>query len=237
MINENMKTFKLYVVATPIGNIKDISIRAKEVLEESNAIICENYSTAKKLFQLLEIKSDKPFFVFADINAKRDLQKAIEFVKQHKNVALISEAGTPLINDPGFEIIREIRENYFSEIEVVTIPGSSSLLAHLSISGLPTDKFMFLGFLPKTSGKRESIIKRLNRINEIEKTTFVLFESKYKILDTLKLLNKIYPNCKVSVGSELTKMYEKVFYGTPQTVLSELKNPKGEFVVHISLSG
>ncbi|MBP7859474.1 16S rRNA (cytidine(1402)-2'-O)-methyltransferase [Patescibacteria group bacterium] len=230
-----MNTYKLFIVSTPIGNLKDITIRAKEVLQESEAIVCENYSTAKKLFQLLEINSNKPFFVFADINAKRDLQKAIEFIKQHKNVALISEAGTPLINDPGFELVREIRENLQTEIEIVTIPGPSSLLAHLCISGLPTDKFMFLGFLPKTSGKRESAIKRLKQINEIEKTTFVLFESKYKILDTLKLLNRIYPNCNVSVGNELTKMYEKVYFGTPEKVLSEIKNPRGEFIIHILL--
>ncbi len=228
-----MEKIQLNIIATPIGNMGDITKRAVETLNNCNAVICENYSSAKKLFQLLEINSDKPFFVYADINAKLQLQKAVEFIKDNKNVALISEAGTPLINDPGFEIVREIREKFSNEISIYSIPGVSSITAHLSTSGLPTDKFMFLGFLPKTSGKRENILKSLNAINEIQKTTFVLFESKYKITQLLNELNNLYPNCIVSLGNEITKLYEKNYFGSPKELLQQIKNPKGEYVVHI----
>ena len=229
-----MEKALLYITSTPIGNIGDISIRAIETLKNANAIICENYSSAKKLFKLLNINSNKPFFVFADINAKKQLNNAIDFIKTHKNVALISEAGTPLINDPGYEIINKIRTDNL-DINVCSIPGPSAITAHLSISGLPTDNFMFLGFLPKTSGKRQNTLSSLQKINSIKKTTFVLFESKYKILSLVNELNTLYPNCTVSIGNELTKMYEKVYFGSPKNILDHIKNPKGEYIVQILL--
>lgn len=232
---ENYLFSYLYIVSTPIGNLGDISNRAINTINTVNAFICENYSSAKKLFKLLNINSNKPFFVFADINAKKDLNKAIEFIQNNKNVALISEAGTPLINDPGFEIVREIRQNHNEKIKIAVIPGANAITAHLAISGLPTDKFMFLGFLPKTSGKRLNALKLLQQTNNITKTTFILFESKYKIITLLNELNLLYPNCIVSIGNELTKMHEKVYFGRPENVLRQIKNPKGEFVVHVQI--
>ena len=117
------------------------------------------------------------------------------------------------------------------------MPGACSVSAHLSISGLPTDNFFYVGFLPKQKGKRESIFRSFNDINGILKTTFVVLESKYKIITTLKQLNSIYPECKVSVGKDLTKMHESVFYGKIGDVLGELEKRtiKGEFIVHILL--
>ena len=117
------------------------------------------------------------------------------------------------------------------------MPGPSSLTAHLSISGLPTDKFLFLGFLPKTKSKRENIIKNLSKINKIIKATYVIFESKYKIKDTLELIRKYHPSAKLSVGNDLTKMFESVYYGNVNTVIEKINGTKtkGEFILHIEL--
>jgi len=230
---------KLYIVGTPIGNMGDISKRAVETLASSEAIITENQNTAKKLFSLLNIpKADKHFLTVAEFNDSLVVQKAIDFINQHNKTSLITEAGTPLISDPGYKIISVIREQNL-DIDVTAVPGVSSVTTHLSVSGLPTDKFMFIGFLPKSGAKKQNILKKLKDINKILKTTFVIFESKYKIIQTLEQIAQQYPDCKVSLANDLTKMYEKVYYGNIQSVLNNLKqNPvKGEFVMHLQLNG
>ncbi|PIR43631.1 16S rRNA (cytidine(1402)-2'-O)-methyltransferase [candidate division WWE3 bacterium CG10_big_fil_rev_8_21_14_0_10_32_10] len=227
----------LYVVATPIGNIKDITIRAIEVLKKADAIITENQNTTRKLFNLLKIDiTNKRLITFADFNNVKDLKKTLNLIENSDNAILISEAGTPLISDPGYKIISKIRDSNL-DINIVSIPGASSILAHLSISGLPTDCFMFIGFLPKKELKKEQIIKGFHNINKIHKTTFIILESKYRLLKTLNRISKIYPSSLISVGNDLTKMYEHVFYGKILEVLEKLNKLKikGEFIIHLKI--
>lgn len=238
---ENNNTFfeenpTLYVVATPIGNIGDISKRAIETIKKTNVVIAENSHKFKKLCSLLNIDfSDKKIITFGDFSNDRSLNNTINVVKGSKNSLLITEAGTPLISDPGYKIIKNIRYN-FENINIVTVPGPSAIIAHLSISGLPTDKFLFVGFLPKTKSKRDNILKSFKAINDILKTTFVIYESKYKVKQTLQDIEEMYPKSTVSVGKELTKMHEKVYFGTPDQVLKKITTPKGEFVIHLKLN-
>ena len=227
----------LYVVATPVGNMGDISQRALEVLKNAKLIITENQDTTRKLFNLLDLNiRGKELFTFADFSKEKDIDQAIKLIKRFPNSCLVSEAGTPLISDPGYKLISSIR-NKGLDINIVAVPGPSSLTAHLSISGLPTDKFLFLGFLPKTKSKRENIIKNLSKINKIIKATYVIFESKYKIKDTLELIRKYHPSAKLSVGNDLTKMFESVYYGNVNTVIEKINGTKtkGEFILHIEL--
>jgi 16S rRNA (cytidine1402-2'-O)-methyltransferase len=227
----------LFVVATPIGNLQDISERAIKILKISNAYIAENFITFKKLCTAVGVDiKDKQVLRFGDFNNKNSLQRATDLILKNKNTCLITEAGTPLISDPGFKIVQSLRENY-KQVNIVPVPGPSALTAHLSVSGLPTDKFMFIGFLPKTKSKRNKILESLGKINNVQKTTFVMYESKYKLLQTVEAINTLYPSSYLSVAKELTKLNEKVFYGPTNSVLKELNtsNLKGEFVLHLMI--
>lgn len=226
----------LYVVATPIGNIGDISKRAIETIKNVNVVIAENSHKFKKLCSLLNIDhSNKQIITYGDFSNDNNLQGILLLISKSKKTLLVTEAGTPLISDPGYKIIEKLRKENL-DVNIAAIPGPSAVVAHLSISGLPTDKFMFLGFLPKTKSKRLNVLKNLNQINKIIKTTFVIYESKYKIKNTLQDIQSLYPTSTVSVANELTKMHEKVYFGTPEEVLKNITTPKGEFVVHLKLN-
>ena len=224
----------LFVVGMPIGNKEDITLRAIKVLKESQGIITENQNTTKKILSLLNINfENKRLLTLGDFNNK-NIEVFVNFIKKYKKVSLISEAGTPLISDPGFKLVNYIREKNM-DIEVIGIPGPSAITTMLSISGLPTDKFLFLGFLPKKKGKRIREIENLSKINKEIKTTFVIYESKYRLIKTLEEIKAIYPKAKISLGKELTKMHEKVYYGYIEDVLEKIKKTslKGEFVIHL----
>lgn len=235
-----MDKSNLYITATPIGNLKDITLRALEILNDCPLIICENSHSAYKLFDLLNIpRKEKTFIQYGDFNNKEEtVLYIIDKIKQFNKAALITEAGTPLISDPGFKIVKQIREFHSEEIKISPIPGVSAITAFLSVSGLPTDNFTFFGFLPKTSGRRENIIKSLQAINEIQKTTFVFYESKYKLLDLLRLIALYHPHSTVSIGEDITKMHEKIHFGKIDLILehmSAVKSIKGEFIVQLSV--
>lgn len=226
----------LYVVATPIGNMGDISTRAIEVIKKVDVIISENSHKFKKLCSLLNIDTaNKKIITFGDFSNESSLTNAIDLIRQSKESLLITEAGTPLISDPGYKIIENIRTR-FKEINIVAVPGPSAVITHLSISGLPADKFLFVGFLPKTKSKRNNILKSFSQIDKILKTTFVIYESKYKIKQTLADLQNLYPTSTVSIGNELTKLHEKVYFGKPEELLKSITTPKGEFVIHLKLN-
>lgn len=236
-----MNNSVLYVAATPIGNLEDVTIRTLNTLSQCQVIICENSHTSYKLFDLLKInRSDKQFIQYGDFNNKDHvIVNIVDKIKQFSNTVLITEAGTPLISDPGYKLVKHIRKFHKDDITISPIPGASAITAFLSVSGIPTDKFMFYGFLPKTSGRRDTIIKNLEKINHIQKTTFVFYESKYKLLNLIKTLNEYYPEATLSVGKDLTKLHEHIFYGNIQTVLKELttkQSLKGEYVIHVDLN-
>lgn len=230
---------KFYVVATPIGNLGDITLRAIETLKSVDLILCEDTRVTKNLLNKYEIKKPTMSYPADDIVGKNSRQsnklaKIFELLEEGKDLALVSDAGTPGISDPGAMLVFKIKEKFTKEeVQVIPIPGATALVAALSASGLPTHEFTFLGFLPHKKG-RETLFKEITK----SERTVVFYESPHRILKTLESLVKFCPNKKVCLARELTKIYEELKTGTPEELLSYLtENPvkqKGEFTVIIS---
>lgn len=211
----------LYVVATPIGNLEDISLRSLKVLFESKVIACEDTRHTGNLLKLLserysamlnvQCSMPKKYISIRDFNEQQVVQKII-IELQTSDVALVSDAGTPLISDPGFKLVRACQE---ADIKVCPIPGPNAGITALSASGLPTNKFLFLGFLPKKWEIRP------------EETT-IIYESPMRINKTLQLIKDRYPNAKIVIAHELTKIHEEIY--ELSTMNHELST-KGEFVI------
>ena len=217
----------LYIVATPIGNLKDITLRAIETLKACDFIIAENPRHSLNLLKHYEVPSKK-IIQFADHNEQRVLSSIIHQLST-QNAALITDAGTPGISDPGFRLVREcVKEN----IQVVPIPGPSAAVAALSASGLPTDRFLFLGFLQRTENK---VVKALTQAKEVEATA-VFYESPFRIQKTLQFIASNFPEARVIVARELTKLYEEFLRGAPSEALRQVTKDKlrGEFTVLVS---
>lgn len=221
----------LYIVATPIGNLKDITFRAIEILSSVDYILCEDTRVTKKLLDKYEIKKGTISFHSQSKLSKTD--KIFELLENGKNLALVSDAGTPTISDPGALLISKIKEKFGEEVKVIPIPGASALITALSASGLHTNEFTFLGFLPHKKG-RETLFKEIAE----SKRTFVFYESPHRILKTLESLDKFAPNKKVCIARELTKIYEEFRVEYPKELFNYLKenkvHQKGEFTVIVS---
>ncbi len=222
---------KFYVVATPIGNMGDITLRAIETLKEVDLILCEDTRETKKILQKYNINT--PTMSYHSQSKLNKVDKIFELLEKGKNLALVSDAGTPTISDPGAMLFSEIKNNLSHGVDVIPIPGASAVIAALSASGLPTHEFTFLGFLPHKKG-RETLFKEIAE----SKRTMVFYESPHRILKTLESLNKFCPNKKVCLAREITKIYEEFKTGSPSELLGYLtKNPikqKGEFTVLVS---
>lgn len=218
----------LYIVATPIGNLGDISDRAKQTLRENNLIIAENPNYSRRLLEHLGF-SGKNYIQFADHNETKVLPKILEALSKTDGV-LISDAGTPGISDPGFRLVRAaIAQN----IRVVPIPGPSAAIAALSGSGLPTDKFIFFGFMPKTEIR---LLKELQKAKDLEATA-IFYESPQRILKTAQTIAKAWPDSNLVVARELTKMHEEFIRGKALEVAANLEQRpsiKGEVTVILS---
>jgi len=217
---------KLFVVSTPIGNLKDITFRAVEILKEVDLILCEDTRTSSVLLNHFNIK--KELISINAFNESKKLDFIIEKIKSRGSVALISDAGTPSISDPGVRLISACIKN---GIEVVSIPGPTALIAALSISGLPTDSFVFEGFIPQKKG-RQSKLKEL----AAESRTIVLYESVYRIEKLIDEMCEYFPERYVVVCREITKKFEEVWRGFPEELKLNLeaKKVKGEFVIVIA---
>lgn len=217
----------LYIVATPIGNLQDITSRALLTLNEVGAVLCEDTRQTKKLFEKYEIKTAH-LMPLNEFNEENVLYEVLSLLKT-VDVALVSDAGTPLISDPGYRLVSEARKR---GIRVIPIPGPSALIAALSSSGLPTDKFIFLGFLPKT---RTKALKQLEMVKNLE-TTVILYESPHRVPQTLELLKELFGPIEVTIARELTKLHEEIFSMGIDTLLEKYKKqaPKGEFVILFS---
>ncbi len=217
---------KLFIVSTPIGNLKDITLRALDTLKEVDFILCEDTRISSNLLNHFEIK--KEMISFNAVSEKNKIDYVINRLNSNQSAALISDAGTPLISDPGVRLVSACIEN---RIEVIPVPGASALLSALSISGLPTDSFVFEGFLPQKKG-RQTRLKEL----AIEKRTIVLYESMYRIEKLLNELNEFMNDRFIVVCRELTKKFEETWRGYPKDLLNEFpeKIIKGEFVVVIA---
>lgn len=217
----------LYVVATPIGNLGDITIRALEILKSVDLILCEDTRTFGTLKHKFDISAK--LLSYHNYNEEKRSNEVLQILQSGKNVALVSDAGTPLISDPGYRVLNLLRHE---EIKICPIPGPSSLTASLSVSGLETDKFVFLGFLPPKEGKRSSILETYLGLP----LSIVCFESPYRIKKVLESLAQIAPHRQLSLQRELTKLHEEILNGTAAEILKTLEgrqNIKGEIVLII----
>ena len=219
---------KLYIVATPIGNLGDITLRALRVLKEVDFILAENPKKSLRLLNFYNIR--KPILKFHQHTKEKETKKILNLLRKGKNLAFISEAGTPGISDPGGKLVEKVREKLGKEVKIIPIPGPSALTCIISVSGFPTDRFLFLGFLPKKKKRKEFLREILN-----SKYPVVFFESPYRILKTLEELKNLNPNLKIVVGRELTKKFETIYWGKIGDVIEKIKKEKikGEFVVII----
>ncbi len=225
----------LYVVGTPIGNLEDITLRAIRILKEVDCILCEDTRITKRLLDRYEIKGKK-LTAYNERKSGINTNKVIKLLEEGKNLALVSDAGTPGISDPGSFLISQIHQ-YFSkkpnvnrEIKIVSIPGPSALTSAISIAPASVHDFTFLGFLPHKKG-RETIFKEISET----KRTFVFYESPHRIIRTLEALNKYAPERKIAIARELTKIHEQFISAKAKELLEYFNKNKekirGEFVV------
>lgn len=216
----------LYLVATPIGHLSDISLRALAVLSQVDLAACEDTRVTSRLLSAYGIK--KTLITYHDHNATAASQKIVDHIRQGKAVALVSDAGTPLISDPGFNLVNECIAN---DIYVTSIPGSSAAITALTLSGLPSDIFMFIGFLPPKSAARR---KSLSEIAHYP-ATLILYEAPHRMVALLEDINTELGDRRVVVCRELTKKFEEIQRGSAAELLAKmaLAEPKGEFVVLI----
>ena len=210
----------LYLVATPIGNVNDITIRAIKILNRSDTIVCEDTRVSKKLFSLLGLPiKKKNWLTYNDHSGEKDIIKILNELDKEKVISLISDAGTPLISDPGYKLLRRIRQSSYN---IFSLPGPCSAIASLVISGLKTDKFCFLGFLPKNKNDYISIIRNYSKLNY----SLIIYEKSKRLnffLETIKENFKFY---KLAIVKELSKLYEDFFFITEKNIDSFLKAPK-----------
>ena len=216
---------QLFVVGTPIGNLEDITLRAISTLQNVNLILAEDTRNSKKLLNAHNI--DSKMISYHDHSSEKEIKKIVDLLLEGKDLALISDAGTPTISDPGYGLIRECIKN---DITIIPIPGVSSITAAMSVSGLPSDSFTFIGFLPQKKGR----LKKINQLQALD-NTIILFESPFRLEKTLNQLLEHLGNRTVVVGRELTKLYEEVIRGNLSDIIVHFSKSKikGEIVIMI----
>ena len=220
---------KLYIVATPIGNLDDITLRAINTLKEVDVILCEDTRHTIILLNHFEIK--KELLSYHQHSGLHKIDKIIELLKQGKNLAMVSDAGTPALSDPGGVLIEKVIEELKNEVEIIPIPGVSALTTLISVAGIPTDKFEFLGFIPHKKG-RQTLFKYISE----SKQTIIFYESTHRIMKTIDALAELLDDKRrVVIGRELTKKFETIYRGNIKEVKESLESgeTKGEFVLII----
>ncbi len=214
----------LYFTATPIGNLEDITYRAIRIMKESDYIICENISRTGIILKKYEIK--KPLKSYNDYNKIMRTEWIIKQLKEGFEITFVTSAGSPLISDPGFYLIKRLM---LENLPFTSIPGPSAVINSLILSGIPPDRFIFEGYLPRKKNKRHSIIQELTH----EKRTVIVFESPKRIKRLIKELDQFLPDREVSIIKEMTKIHQTVIRGKPKDLLEKFPREKGEFVVII----
>jgi len=220
---------KLFIIATPIGNLEDITLRAINTLKSVDAILCEDTRHTLQMLNHFNIK--QKLISYHQHSRVTKVDQIINLLKEGKNLALVSDAGTPAVSDPGGILVAEVHKQLGDQVEIIPIPGVSALTALISVSGLPSDKFEFLGFLPHKKG-RETLF---NKIAETKQTVY-FYESTHRIIKTMdSLAERLDADRQVVVGRELTKKFESIYRGSIKEVKEQLFNDevKGEFVVGI----
>ena len=221
----------LYVVSTPIGNLEDITGRALDSLKTVDYILCEDTRVTKRL--LLKYSIQAKLVSYNEKNEHNRISKVIDDLNNNFNIALVSDAGTPCISDPGYRLVSHIKKNNL-DFNVLPLPGPSAAISALSVSGLPSDSFYFVGFLPKKKGRQ----KKINQIKEID-SSIILYEAPYRINRTLSDLYSYLGDRKIFIAREMTKIYEQHFYGTIKSMIDQNIhiNTKGEYVIIIAKEG
>lgn len=219
----------LYIVATPIGNLGDITLRAKDILARCDAIACEDTRVTGKLLRHLDIS--RSLWRYDDHSGEADRKRLLEAMR-HKAVALVSDAGMPLISDPGYRLVQAARE---AEIAVTALPGANAPLTALALSGLPNDRFLFAGFLPQKDKARRDMLAELDSVP----ATLIFFETAPRLTKSLAIIAEVLPGREVAVARELTKLYEECRSGPPDELLVHYQEypPKGEIVLLIGPPG
>ena len=215
----------LYLVATPIGNLGDITFRAAEILQRCDAVACEDTRVTAKLLRHLGVS--KPLWRYDDHSGETDRERLLGAMA-HKAVALVSDAGTPLISDPGYRLVRAARE---ARIAITSLPGPSAAIVAITLSGLPNDRFLFAGFLPQKEKARHDVLEELARVP----ATLVFYETAPRLAKSLAAVEDVLPGRDVAVARELTKAFEECRTGTPTELAAhyDAHPPKGEIVLLI----
>jgi len=218
----------LYLVPTPIGNLQDLTFRALEILKKVDLIACEDTRQTNKLLQAYQLKTKT--ISYHQHSKVTKLDYLIEELESGKDIALVSDAGTPTISDPGYLLIKKVLEK---DLAITSLPGPSALITALAASGFNLTEFTYLGFFPHKKG-RQTLLKRIAENNSV----FVFYESKHRIIKLLRELEKFIPNRQICLAREISKIYEEYLRGTAQAVLNILEEQpekqKGEFVVMIN---
>ena len=215
----------LYVLATPLGHLEDLSLRAVDILKAVDVIVCEDTRQAKKILSTFHIKTST--LSYHEHNECSRSQTLVKQLIEGRNIALISNAGTPLVSDPGYRLVRLCR---CQEVPVSPIPGPSAAIAALSVSGLPTDRFLFVGFLPRHSGPMR---RELNALKD-SKATMIIYVAPHRLILTIRLIVDILGNRKACLAKEMTKIHESFFFGDLKQIQAALdKAPRGEYTLVI----
>lgn len=230
---------KLFIVSTPIGNLEDITIRAIKTLFSVDVILCEDtrhtgnlLNELRKRYPTLVTDKKPELIAYYDEIEDKKIPEVIDALTQGRTIALVSDAGTPLISDPGFRLVREcIKRN----IKVESMPGASAILTALTSSGLPSDKFFFVGYLPEKQGQRMKLLKDLGEMNKLVASTYIAYCAPHKLEQTLIDMKEALGEIDLAVARELTKIHEEVWKGTVTQALDHFQNPQGEFVLLFNL--
>ncbi|MFA5030846.1 MAG: 16S rRNA (cytidine(1402)-2'-O)-methyltransferase [Patescibacteria group bacterium] len=218
----------LYIVSTPIGNLEDMTLRALRILKEVDIIFCEDTRVTRKLLTHFEIHT--PTESYHQHSGDRKTDHIVSLLREGKNLAIVSDAGTPGLSDPGGPLVHDVRSQLGSTIQIVPIPGASALAALIAVAGIPMDSFVFLGFMPHKKG-RQTLFKE---IAESKRTT-IFYESPHRINKTLEALEAtLEPDRTIVIGRELTKKFETLYVGSVEQVKHDLDQILGEFVVAVA---
>lgn len=231
----------LYIVATPIGNLKDITLRAIEVLQSVQFIACEDTRRTGMLLKNLRLRdypkqNEQPVLIsYYEQNELQRISQIMTILHNEQDVVLVSDSGTPTISDPGFKLVREA---IAQGIPVQSIPGPSSVISALVSSGLPTDKFLFAGYLPKKQGNQRKLLENIKSVIQIAQLTVILFETPHRLVKTLALMQDIFGDIELTVCRELTKVHEEVIKEKINMLRTRYENssPKGEFVILFNIA-
>lgn len=229
----------LYVIPTPIGNLGDITIRGVDVLKKLEVLLSEDTRMTSKLLGLLEIDTkNKRLIKYFDHNEMNKVSEITTMLDSGLDIGIVSDAGTPVINDPGYKLIKAVRKTSH-KIEV--LPGATSITTALVASGLAPDKFSFIGYLPRKTGELTRLLNSIKEANSIIKSTYIAFESPFRLAKSIEVMQAIYGNeAEIAICKELTKMHEEVKTGTAFELLEILKKDKyatkGEIVILINLN-